>query len=371
MSTNLRAAAVRLSVPGSAADYDIVIDTGALARIGELAHDVVSERRFAVIADDAVAALHAGTVLRSLGEVGTADLLTFPAGEASKTRENWAALSDALLARGFGRDTCVVALGGGVSGDLAGFVAATFLRGVPVIQVPTSLLAMIDASIGGKTGVDTAAGKNLIGAFHSPRAVLIDTAVLDTLPEHELRNGLAEAIKHGAIKDAAYLAWIGEAADDLIRRDPPSLRRLIRRSVEIKAAVVQGDPLEAGERAILNFGHTAAHAIERSSGYDVPHGRAVAMGMVIEARLGQLLGVTEPGTARELCAVLESAGLPVRSPAGLDPAALLAATATDKKTRDARVRWSLIARPGVPARGPSGEWTLPAPPETALRAFAS
>src|SRR5690606_4159708 len=199
--------------------------------------------------------------------------------------------------RGFGRDCCVIALGGGVAGDIAGFVAATYMRGVPFVQLPTTLLAMIDASVGGKTGVDTAAGKNLVGAFHAPRIVIIDPLTLRTLPETELRSGLAEAVKHGAILDAAYFDWIADHVDDLLARDHAALEYLIARSVDLKANVVSEDPLESDRRAILNFGHTVGHALERCTNYRLPHGFAVSAGMCAEAALGQAAGFTNRGAA--------------------------------------------------------------------------
>jgi 3-dehydroquinate synthase len=283
----------------------------------------------------------------------------FPAGEAHKTRATWMDLSDRLLARGIGRDAAVIALGGGVVGDVAGFVAATYMRGVPCIQVPTTLLAMIDASIGGKTGVDVTAGKNLIGAFHPPGLVVVDPLLLDTLPDAELRNGLAEAVKHGAIADARHFRWLVEQAPVLTRRDPAALSALIRHSVEIKAAVVGRDPDERGERAILNFGHTAGHALERLTGYAMPHGHAVSIGMVIAARLGESMGVTEAGTTDALREALDGFALPTRPPDDVAPADLAAAAVSDKKARAGTIRFSLLRRIGVAAQTPDAGWTFP------------
>jgi 3-dehydroquinate synthase len=271
-----------------------------------------------------------------------------PAGEAHKTRATWAELTDGLLAAGCGRDTVIVAVGGGVVGDVAGFVAATYLRGVPVVQVPTSLLAMIDAAIGGKTAVDVPAGKNLVGAFHPPALIAIDPPLLATLPARELRAGLAEAIKHGAIRDAAYLDALAPdlaALGDPAQATSPVMRALIERSVAIKAAVVAADPTERGERAILNFGHTLGHAIEAASGFALRHGEAIAIGMVLEARLGERLGVTARGVADRLEALLTDAGLPTHS--DLPAADLLARTRTDKKNAAGRVRYALPADFGV------------------------
>jgi 3-dehydroquinate synthase len=338
--------------------YNVLVERGALHRLDELVDGVVDAAAFAVIADDRVAALHGAAAVQSLARRAPAQLFSFPAGEANKSRATWAALTDALLAAGLGRDGCIVALGGGVTGDLAGFAAATYLRGVPLVQVPTSLLAMIDAAIGGKTAVDVPAGKNLVGAFHTPRLVVIDPAVLDTLPDAQLRAGLAEAVKHGAIADAAHLSGLPALAGSLLARDDAALEQTIRRSVEIKADVVSADPRETGRRAILNFGHTIAHAIEAVSEYGVPHGFAVAMGMVLEARIGEAAGVTEVGTAATLARVLTALGLPAAVPEGMSRAALIEATRSDKKARASRVRYALLARIGEPARSPDGAWTL-------------
>jgi 3-dehydroquinate synthase len=286
----------------------------------------------------------------------TVDLLSFPAGEAHKTRAEWALLSDGMFAGGVGRDAAVLALGGGVTGDLAGFVAATYMRGIPLVQLPTTLLAMIDSSVGGKTGVDTPAGKNLVGAFLQPAVVAADTATLHTLPAAEIRAGLAEAIKHGAIADAAYFEAIAADLPALAALEPAALQRLIVRSVEIKAEVVGRDEKESGPRKMLNFGHTLGHAVEALSGYRLLHGEAVAIGMVLEARLGEAMGVTEVGTADRITEVLSAAGLPTRLPERMSAAAVLAATRTDKKARRGRVEYALIERIGAASAGGDGTW---------------
>jgi 3-dehydroquinate synthase len=345
-----------LSTPSPPGGYDVVVRAGALADL-PLRAAAVTAHRFVVIADSTVAALHGANVLDRLRSAGlAAELLTFPAGEANKTRETWQTLSDQMLAMRYGRDSCVVALGGGVTGDLAGFVAATYMRGIPVIQLPTTLLAMIDASVGGKTGVDTAAGKNLIGAFHAPQVVIADTMLLATLPATGLRSGLAEAIKHGAIMDEAYFEWIGEHAHDLLALDAGAIEQVVRRSVEIKAAVVADDPLEHGRRAILNFGHTVGHAFEQQSGYELPHGHAVATGMLVEAAAGELLEVTAPGTSHRLRSLLLRCGLPT-APAADGVAELHGTLLLDKKTRGKRPRFVLLSEIGSVARGASGTWS--------------
>lgn len=354
----------------AAAEYDVVVAEGLLDRLAEHVRAAAPAEHYAVVADATVAGLLGERVLASFRAAGArAHLFSFPAGEEHKTRDTWADLTDALLGRGVGRDGCVVALGGGVTGDLAGFLAATYMRGLPLVQVPTTLVGMVDAAIGGKTGVDTPVGKNLVGAFHQPRAVLADPRVLSTLGAAELRAGLAEAVKHGAIADADYLGWIEESAAPLLAGDADAHARLIRRSVEIKADFVTGDVYEAGPRAALNFGHTIGHALERWSDYSLPHGQAVAIGMVGEAGLGEAAGVTEGGTAARLRRVLERLGLPVRPPAGCDPAGLVTRARADKKARRARVRYVLLARVGALARTREG-WTFALEDERAARALA-
>ena len=337
--------------------YPVFIGAGLrhefAARVAELA----PAHHYAVVSDEIVAAHYAEALLVGLRRHGLASLHRMPSGETHKTRDTWARLTDDLLAAGCGRDTTVVALGGGVVGDLAGFVAATFMRGVPVVQCPTSLLAMIDASIGGKTGVDTAAGKNLVGAFHPPAAVLVDVETLHTLPVAHRRAGLAEAIKHGAVRDAEYFAWIDSSLPALLAGDGTATLDLVARSVEIKADVVRADAREAGVRKTLNFGHTLGHAIELTSGYTLLHGEAVAIGMVLEGRLAERIGVAARGTARELERVVRTAGLPASRPGSLDAVSVLEATRHDKKSRGGAVAYALPSRIGAMAGAERG-WAI-------------
>ena len=340
--------------------YEVHIGAGLLGGAAEIIRTAAPAHRYAIISDENVAPLYAARLRDAVGEART-ELFTIPAGESEKTRERWAQLSDALLAAGFGRDATILALGGGVVGDLAGFVAATYMRGIPFVQLPTTLLAMIDASIGGKTGVDTPAGKNLIGAFHRPRAVIADPPVLATLPANHLRSGLAEAIKHGAIADAAYYLKIENTLPSLLADSgDDSMRALILRSVEIKASIVMQDEREGGIRRNLNFGHTLGHAIESESGYALLHGEAIAIGMVLEARLGERLGMTAPATAARLRDTVARAGLPYELPRNLDPRRVLAATRGDKKVREGVVEYALIAEIGRAMAG------VRAPDETVL-----
>jgi 3-dehydroquinate synthase len=316
---------------------------------------------YAIIADSSVAPLYGIAAQAALREVAPTQLLTFPAGEWNKTRETWGDLLDQLLAAHLDRDAVIVALGGGVAGDLAGFVAATYLRGVRYVQVPTSLLAMIDSAIGGKTGVDTHLGKNLVGAFHQPVVVLADVGTLRTLPPVQLAAGMAEALKHGAIADAEYFQRLTAASDAVRAKDTAILLDVVRRSVEIKAGVVAQDEREVGRRAVLNFGHTVAHGLEAVLGYELLHGEAVALGMLAEARLGERLAVTEAGVAEAILQALEAYRLPLEPPGEVDAGRLTEVMRRDKKNRGESVKFALPKRLGEMARGPAGEWTIAAP----------
>ncbi len=341
--------------------YDIIIGRGVLADLPDLAQAACPAARYAVITDSHVATLYGEKlVARCRDATLQVELLEFPAGEWNKTRETWARLSDRMLAAQLGRDSAVVALGGGVVGDVAGFVAATYLRGVPYIQAPTTLLAMIDSSIGGKTGVDVPAGKNLLGAFHQPRLVVADLDLLGTLPAPQLAAGIAEAVKHGAIADADYFAFLEREHDAVTTKQPDALERLVRRSVEIKAGVVAADERETGRRAILNFGHTVAHAVEATAKFAVLHGEAVAIGMAYEARLAERLGIAAAGTADRIRRLLERYDLPLELPESATPDDLLATMQLDKKARAGTVRFALPEVVGRMHADGSG-WTVAAP----------
>ena len=356
-----RAAARVVALPG----YEVLVAPGALHDAGGIITRAAPAHHYAVVSDPNVAPLYVERVRASLADAApgaTMSLLLVPPGEEHKTRELWAHLTDELLASGAGRDTTIVALGGGVVGDLAGFVAATYMRGIPVVQLPTTLLAMVDASVGGKTGVDTPAGKNLVGAFHPPSAVIADPDTLASLPAPELRSGSAEMIKHGVVADARYFDEVAAILPRLAADDtgiPIELTALIARSVEIKAEVVAADEREHGRRKILNFGHTLGHAIETVSGYRLLHGEAVAIGMALESEIAERIGVAEAGTAMRVRAALTAGGLPVVVPLGIDPVEILAATRSDKKARGGRVEYALPAAVGRMAGAERG-WGLAA-----------
>lgn len=346
-----------IRVPLGASAYDIVLGDDLLDDLGALIERYLPAGHYAVITDSTVGPLFGARIAEALKPRGPVTVATFPAGEWNKTRETWAGLTDQLLAAGVGRDGAIVALGGGVVGDVAGFVAATYLRGIPYVQVPTTLLAMIDSSVGGKTGVDAPHGKNLVGAFYQPRAVLADVTTLASLPRPHLAAGLAEALKHGAVADAAYFTRVTDAAPQALARQITTLLDVVHRSVEIKVEVVAADEREQGRRATLNFGHTIAHALEAVSGFELLHGEAVAIGMACEVVLGEESGITRAGTSAALTAALERCGLPTTVPPELDTNRLLDAMLLDKKVRAGSVRFALLTCIGELARSKDGAWT--------------
>ena len=324
--------------------YEIVVGWGAVTTLAERLAALRLPERLHVITDDTVGALYEPPLMTALLAAGFAPLVCrVPPGEGSKSAVQLAALYDWLASRRAERGEAILALGGGVIGDLAGYAAATWLRGVPLVQMPTSLLAQVDASIGGKVAVDHPQGKNLIGAFYQPKLVLSDPALLMTLPDRQYIEGLAEAVKHGVALDATYFGEMERCAGDLLRREPDALTRVIAGSAAIKAAVVQEDEREGerDRRILLNYGHTIGHALEAVAGYGTwLHGEAVAVGMNVAARLGVRLGVTPEAVVTRQESLLEYLGLPTRLE-GVSAGALLAAALWDKKVRGGSVRWVL------------------------------
>ncbi|MDD3650431.1 3-dehydroquinate synthase [Immundisolibacter sp.] len=317
--------------------YGIHIGPGLLDQ-ADLYRPHIRGRRVVVISDRQVAGLYGERVCAALADYQPL-LLQFEPGEASKTLETYAVLADALIEGRFDRRVTLVALGGGVVGDMTGFLAATYQRGVDFIQVPTTLLAQVDSSVGGKTGINRPGGKNLLGAFHQPRCVLADTATLATLPRRELVAGLAEVIKYGLIADAEFLAWIERELPALLAGDDEALQRAIYRSCEIKAQIVAADERESGQRALLNLGHTFGHAIEAATGYGAwLHGEAVGLGMLMAAGLSARLGRLPANDVARVAALLERAGLPTRLPADIATDTLLGFMAGDKKVLDGQLR---------------------------------
>ena len=318
--------------------YPIVIGNELLAGGFNLS-DYVSGPDCLVVSNTTVGPLYAEKLLDCLAGKQVR-VIELPDGEAYKTVETLQSVLDHLVETGAGRDATVIALGGGVVGDVTGFAAACYMRGIAFIQVPTTLLAQVDSSVGGKTGVNHPRGKNLIGAFHQPRAVLIDTDTLGTLPDREFKAGLAEVIKYGAIVDADFFTWLEDNVDALLARDQAALATAIRRSCELKAAVVADDERESGRRAILNFGHTFGHAIERCQGYgEWLHGEAVAAGMVMAAALSDVAG------ADRLRGLLQRAGLPIEPPA-ISVNDWMAAMGMDKKVQNKKLRFVMLRELG-------------------------
>ncbi|MCZ6618734.1 MAG: 3-dehydroquinate synthase [Gammaproteobacteria bacterium] len=321
--------------------YPIHIGPGAMSN-QQLFEPHLSGSQVAVISNETVAPLYLDELLKALGETEV-DVFTLPDGERHKTLESYSAIMDFLMAKRHNRSTTLVALGGGVVGDITGFVAATFQRGVGLIQVPTTLLAQVDSAVGGKTAVNHPGGKNMIGAFHQPRCVIADSAVFATLPDREYRAGLAEVLKYGVIADAEFFAWMEAAGDGLLNKNPDTLAWAVRRSCEIKAGVVAQDERETGLRAILNFGHTFGHAIETLTNYRrFLHGEAVAIGMVMAADLSARQGCLPLEDAQRIKTVLQSFELPVCPPAELSDDVLHRAMGMDKKVVDGRLRLVLV-----------------------------
>ncbi len=321
--------------------YPIYIGSDLLGDT-ELYRRHLNSSQVMIVTNETVAPLYLGRVQAALSEFQTATVI-LPDGEVYKNLETWNRIFDALLGNRFNRSCTLVALGGGVIGDMTGFAAACYQRGVAFIQVPTTLLAQVDSSVGGKTGVNHPLGKNMIGAFHQPRCVIADTASLNTLEQRELSAGLAEVIKYGVIDDPEFFAWLEANMPRLCEREPKALAYAIERSCRDKARVVAADEREAGQRALLNLGHTFGHAIETGVGYGGwLHGEAVGAGICMAARLSQRLGWLSAADLGRVEALVEAAGLPTRPPAELGMERFLELMAVDKKVMDGRIRLVLM-----------------------------
>jgi shikimate kinase/3-dehydroquinate synthase len=342
---------ISLNVDLGERSYPIAIGPDLLSDPALLARHIQS-RQVAIVSNTTVAPLYLERVAAPLRAAGREVIeIVLPDGEQYKTQESLMLVFDALLANKCDRKTTLVALGGGVIGDLTGYAAASYMRGVPFVQLPTTLLAQVDSSVGGKTGINHPLGKNMIGAFYPPRAVLADTATLATLPARELAAGLAEVIKHGAIIDADFFDWIENNIDKLVARDQAALAQAIARSCEIKAEVVRQDEREGGLRAILNFGHTFGHAIEAGLGYGVwLHGEAVGCGMVMAADLSRRMGHIDEATVRRVRALVAAAGLPTVAP-DLGAERWLELMEVDKKNEGGEIKFILLKPLGSPSIG--------------------
>lgn len=328
--------------------YPIVVRPGALAELPALLPEATAAQRFLLASHPRLLELYGGALVERMEAAGFAvRVASVPAGETSKSLTVAGRLYRAMADAGLDRHGAVIALGGGVIGDLAGFAAATYLRGLDVIQVPTTLLAMVDSAIGGKTGVNLPFGKNLVGAFHQPRAVIVDPDVLASLPPRDVRGGMAEVIKYGVIADADLFRFLEAEMPACLALEPSAITRVIADSARIKAEVVGADEREGGLRAILNYGHTAGHAVEKGAGYRrLRHGEAVAIGMAVAARIGVRMGITPVEAQERIEALTERAGLPTRIPSGLAVDDLVQTIAFDKKAKGGSVKWVMAERIG-------------------------
>ena len=352
--------------------YPILIRPGLVDEAPAMLAERFNGLGFAVVSDSNVAGLYASPLVKKLRALGcrTTDVISFPAGEQSKNRHVKESIEDRMFEAGLGRDTVVVAVGGGVVGDLAGFVAATFARGVSLVQIPTSLLAMVDSSIGGKTGIDVPWGKNLVGAFHQPVIVIIDPAVLKTLAQEQFVSGMAEVVKHGVIRDHELFSFIEDNLEQIRSGNGDAIARLIERSCRIKAAVVAEDEREGNLRQILNFGHTIGHAVEAFSGFSWLHGQCVALGMSVEADIACRMGLFQAGEAARLDSLLGRVGLPVELGGLKVPAAeLIRLTRQDKKARGGRPKYVLPCAIGSMAEGSDGAYGMDVQDSVAGRAL--
>jgi 3-dehydroquinate synthase len=320
--------------------YPIHIGAGLLER-ADLYRPHLAGGSAAIVTNDRVAPLYLPRVKQALRDVRLTEVIV-PDGEQAKSWPTLERVFDALLEARCGRDTLLIALGGGVVGDLAGFAAAVYQRGMPFVQVPTTLLAQVDSSVGGKTAINHARGKNMIGAFHQPLAVISDVGTLDTLADRELRAGLAEVIKHGLALDGAFVEWLDKHMPKLLARERESLTYAVKRCCELKAAIVAADEREGGVRALLNFGHTFGHAIEAGAGYGAwLHGEAIAAGMVMAANLSRELGLISAADVSRVRELIGRAGLPVAGPQ-MAPERLIELMAVDKKAAQGKIRFVVL-----------------------------
>jgi 3-dehydroquinate synthase len=337
---------IELRVDLGSRSYPILIGTKLLEN-GDVLRDGIHSRQIMVISNETIAPLYLDTFVSAFPDRNVCPLI-LPDGEQYKTLDSFDRIISALLEQGFDRSCTLIALGGGVIGDLTGFAAASYQRGVDFVQLPTTLLAQVDSSVGGKTAVNHRLGKNMVGAFHQPIRVIADTTALATLPPRELKAGLAEVIKYGLINDPAFFSWLELNLEKLLALDEAGIAYAITRSCENKAILVAADERESGVRALLNFGHTFGHAIENVHGYgNWLHGEAVACGMCMAAELSQRLGFLTDSDFRRVVALIERAGLPTRPPADADPRRLEAVMRVDKKNRAGRIRLVLLRAIGA------------------------
>jgi 3-dehydroquinate synthase len=333
----------------TSSSYEIYIGNDIIDRMGLLLAKHNWGERYIIITDDMVSPLHGARVAGTLKEMGLkTDIIDFPAGEASKNMQTSLRIGDQLMALGADRTSALIALGGGVVGDITGFVASIYMRGIPYIQVPTTLLAQVDSSIGGKTGIDLSTGKNIIGTFYQPKGVFIDLAFLQTLESRELKNGLAEVVKYGIIDDPELFGILESKADDITKENVDLLEEIVTKSCRIKKGVVEIDEQEKGVRRILNFGHTIGHAIETETGYTIPHGDAVSMGMVAAALISERMRYLPSEDRERIIALIRAMDLPDRIPKGLKPEGIFARLKGDKKKAGDVLNFVLLKKIGIP-----------------------
>ncbi len=337
----------KLVVGLGARAYPITIEYGCLTGIGEILARESIGNRYCIITDSTVASLYGGTVQQSLARSGLkSEILVFPAGEASKNLATFTTICRKMAELRFDRRDAIIALGGGVAGDLAGFAAASYMRGIPFVQVPTTLLAQVDSSVGGKTGVDIPEGKNLVGAFYQPRAVFIDPGVLSTLDSEEFLGGMAEVIKYGMIRDADFFLYLQDNREKVLQLQPAALMDILFTCCKIKADIVALDEREAGLRRILNYGHTIGHAVEAASNFTLIHGKAVAMGMVAAGRIAVNKNMLAPEVLDTLIWLLQAYDLPVEIPQELSKDQLKEYILADKKVVSGKVPYILPEKIG-------------------------
>lgn len=336
-----------LSVGLGTRSYAITIEHGCLDRIGTILASEFPASSYCIVADDTVTELYGNRLLRVIREHGLAcELLSFAHGEANKNLNTVAMLASGAARLGLDRKSMILALGGGVSGDIAGFLASSYMRGIPFIQIPTTLLAQVDSSVGGKTGVDIPEGKNLFGSFYQPLAVFIDPSVLDSLPEEQYLNGMAEVIKHGIIKDEKYFNFLRDKFDSIMALDPETLTELIYISCRIKTEIVAADEQESNIRRILNFGHTIGHGVEAASSFSILHGFAVSIGMIAAARIAVMRSVFEQAQLEQIISLLHRYKLPTELPVDLDRSLIKSYLLTDKKRIAGKTSYVLPKRIG-------------------------
>ncbi|MGQ9813009.1 MAG: 3-dehydroquinate synthase [Dissulfurimicrobium sp.] len=337
----------KVCVPLDERAYEILIGPGLLTDIAALLNAYVPSGHYIIVTDTNVEEYLGHDLLNLLRQAGLkTDMISFEAGEASKHMGTVVDLARKMVALKVDRDAVIIALGGGVVGDVAGFLASIYMRGIAFVQAPTTLLAQVDSSVGGKTGVDLPEGKNLLGTFYQPRLVIADIATLATLNQQEIRNGLAEVVKYAVIKDPDLLDLLEARPSDALNLEPALIAHIVQTSCSIKAGVVCADECEGGLRRILNFGHTAGHAIEAASGYEIAHGEAVSIGMMVAARLSAAKGFMDDGMVNRLERLLKSLGLPVSVPSRFETDEIIRLTGADKKSRGGRVSFVLSGGPG-------------------------